>query len=1853
MPYTGDMGAWTAPQDAMTYGQAPASVGQQAAESYYPTNAPPGAAPGFGTLLGMAAMAPMDLVDTLASNKLTQGITGIQRGDVDNAVLNFIGKPGLSQFYSDHQAGIEAMSGVGGLVASSILTEGLGGLAGEALRSSEFMRSVPFAKRILSLGQEADDAISTVKAADVSLASSGAMGVEQYTGTVNFTGNKAIDSALENFTPKAWEGSRGKLVFGAKVAGALKGGVNAALHEAVAYAALNSNGFLYSDDAGQNMAWQALGIAGGAGMEWLHAGYKIRSFVNGDLVKRAFANALDPEGFEASRLLWKDRKVGALPEDEGFMGGTYSDQITSLSSSASSLRQAAVGSGADDLMNGTALSTGNNRTNVNTLLANRNHLATQFQDQAINTYLPKITNKGISTNGYTRFNAESDVGWWNHVTMALNNDPTALYGVEQMGAIPDGKTAMEIHGAHMDRLGERILENENAITSAWEGGNPKNLTDQDVAGLINLNQRLRRETQLTPSVFVDGEKMPISAADSAMGFTEVEPKFTPDQSGGIFGGQKGDKTGLFEWISPGSKTSDVSLDTSFGIHMSSGRNLNDADHFDIRRLYRLGAKAIDTMAGWEGPITLPDKPNWFHLDMAESILQKNPEAKIIWPKGMDRDSAQVESFAQKVEGLGLWQNRLRNGKLDPTGLMQKLRVRFNLPGLTPYEMGLSEQTLSPVEMLARGGLDFGPSEIRKMDLADLKQSVAQVKRVNDMVPITAKDVQSLSGNSFNYMLDGQGRPLKPILTYTRPFRELADQWTPEALHDRIAARKMLTVQKLTDNEAAPLTQNLTAAIMSDQNFNAAASTHMLMDNQIQGSIFGAAPQSASGAFGNAFSSREQIARDSPGLLAAGRLKDNADSVSRQYMKQIINGAFGDSLNQLKNPRNIASKTMLDSFHSFSPGWDLLDNPVQTPEGLNAFKLGDTQRNRLRWKQAYGSDMPSGQLLVNPEGKTVVMDDRALDIQQRFNKATNALMDEKNTALRAQGLPEIQSRNWYVPPPNTNNKYIGMVLGPDGKPVPGMGVVATTPQDYATQKAIILKQMADKNMGIGYSFRGQQEIQDFASIWDKAHADMINPGTTAVQAGKSNRGVLSGAMIRPDAFENSLQYVRDGFTQHSTDVLQTLLDDQIKSNQARSAVAAGASLNKPSAKTGVSKFNSIYDMWNQNVLGINPLSTSGSPIGKFYNWAEGTLDQFLSGAQNHGGAVWDAVNGFLNKHTPWDSSYGAKKDFESLSNALGQYNPFTSLADYIEKQGLGKSPVTSAQIGQKLNSLTNATVLRMFEFAQPLIHMTGTVNSMPAVIRSFLPMEGEDAASHAARVGHLATMFNLPDKTSMGILDMGKLAAGAFKDAWTPGNDARWEYRIQRGFLGQEVAEFHRQFASIESRDSWERIMLGDNTITKPANIRQTIQQKGIIGSLSTLTDNSLEFSRSWAHMAGVRLADHLGIDGMVNQENFAHDFANKMIANYSPHNRPEIFQGALGTNIGLFQSFMQAYYQRLFRYVETKDMGSLISQLVTQGGIFGVNSLPGWPVFNSVMNAASSTHQDPESQLYHTFGMYPGDIVSHGVLSNIPTIFGQEGASLFTRGDANIRVVGTAVPPSWQLLGKIASGIVQGFQAFKDNNGDLSPERLTEILANMMPSRPLAGIIEQAFNHGEEVDAAGQLKEDTNNAAQMIYRLIGIRSMRQADDLQGYYANKSAMAQKASQMDILRLATRAAMRDGDSDALPAIFQKYLENGGDPHFFQRWVKDNYRDATTTRSQRQLDAALKDPKKMDQVMRLLDLGVSTDANDKTPDPQSLFGQGDQGDELTGQPGGGLGDYSGQVTAPSLAPSPDMGLGSQAHL
>lgn len=1760
------------------------------------------------TIAGSAAFGVVDLVDTVQSSiPGLSSLTGLKRGDINQNTINAsqaLGVPGIAKFYREQQQGIEIASAVYGVVGSELLTRGIFRVAAPLARTAQ---AIPFAGRIATLGKQQDAAVAAVRSIDTALASRAALGAEQMAGRA-IVDYQRFDRALGGMVRATGPLERNKAYAKALRLGAARGTRDVLATEATMAILLNQNGFLYEESAAHNIAWMALGAGLGAGVELAATAYQIRKAANSDEVRRAFADSLDPSGREQRRLLSEMTGDSAFDETGVFSGGRFTDEITSLMLDQQQLNRTAGGGAIADPVERRGL------------FESRKALATQHERRAVEA-LQKVTTSGVFGRGDSRFTVDL-AGFGDHAKHTIRKDPAAFYGVEELGGLADDVNVLHVNAERADH----IKMTRKALQAKLKG---KKTTKEEAAAARSALLQLEFKEKLTPTVYIDGEALPMDEAAPFLGFKEPEIAVDVIESGTKTGRPVPavKQTKLFSApISAGKGK--MTLDTNLVLHLPGKTTLQNLSTADSISMYRVANKTIDAIVAKATPVTLPKNPTWMQLDMAAEVTRRSGgETKIVYPEGMTPDSAMVESLAQKAEELRDTMKKLHPEQTPEE--LAKLRVKYNLPRLTAYERAVLDDGYHPVERLLKGIAEGDVGKIREMSSAQIKDVVAQFRSIGDFAPAGVRDVDSLAGNSFTYMMDSKGKGLKPMLGYRRPMDKF--DWGAGAVEDSLAARKNYRTVKLIAAGENTLTGALSRMFTSSSDYHLANRPNELMQQQIAGiASHGNSDNAVQGLF-DALMTTEMRDRDNPLMLAVSRLRDQTNRITRNAMQKAIKETLGNALDLLKSPANMQSNVLLNQFHSLRTGWDLTGKTIARTvdsaqlrrgtlvdageatarEGkrVHAFELAVTDANKRRWRELTGTELAKGQTLQNHRGVEVVLDDLALDVQTRYDKTSDILRGEKNALLAAVQGTAIRKQAFYTPPPTTDDAYIGFVLGPDKKPVKDMAIVAKTEAEFNRARQALQPRLEQK--GLGYTFVTQDQIKAFADVWDRADMDMLSPAITAIQPGKKATGGLSSGETNMQAFENSLKYLQDGFLQHGNDVFKTFLKEAIDSTKARANIARPLTPNSGKGRES----RSIYDAWLENALGKQKIDANATPVAQLFNAGEKVADGLLSGSQ----PTWNKVSGWLNKPAvAWRGEQG-RKEFESLSRELGDYMPFGNTAELLEARFGATPPWTAKAFVGNMHQFTAGALLRFGEVAHGIMNLTGIVNAMPAVVRNMQPRAGESVEDFAARVGHNAMIFDLPDGTKIGTLDMTKVGARAFSKAWSRERHVDYDYMVQHGYLSQEVAEFHRQFGAIEGKAEWKKYFLGDETIKNPKGATEVIKQKGIVGWMSTLSDNSEDFSRSWGHMVGLEMAETLGIKKMADKHTFAHDIANKMIANYNPANRPEVFQGAIGGTLGLFQSFVMNYYQRLFRYAETKDGVAFAQQYATQAGIFGVTTLPGWEQFNSTMMTASTGEDDPSSGIIRAFGAGAGDVIANGVLSSIPRLFGADAVDLYSRGDTNVRLPGAQGVPAYTVATKIMGGIAEGIMQFKRSYSGLTDQEVAEIVSNAMPNRPIAGIIEQFAAGGNDTDSYGQLVQDTQTNMEMVYRIMGLRSQRQSQQLQQFFTNKSAQEHKAALDHSLRVSTRAAIRDGSfPEQADEIFVRYVENGGKPAGWRRWIRGQVKSATSTSAQRQLNQTLNNPALWDQSQRLLDAGV-TAPDWEANNPEDLYGPFDQEERL----------------------------------
>lgn len=1810
MPYFG--GAATETPDIVsqaTFSKAAPNQSDQQFASQYKSgleDRSPGSA-----IAATAIGSVLDTVDTVGSSL----IPGVNRQDINNKFLGAVGTPGFQGWFEQNRGAVEVGSGIIGAIGADYI-------AGKVLKPTsmamQFLREVPVVGKVASLDAQYERAKRIAQLAQTEVAARGAMGVDRFIGgqmAMNVLGVKVNQSV-------------GKSTANLFAAAAVKGLARNVTTEAIMASTLHTNDFLYSDSLTHNLAWSAGGLAVGGVLDSMVTAYGLRKFANSDTIRQVNRQAFDVSGLETSRLHAFDttntilKAAGMDSADLGFMfhgSGAVTDQVTSLAiQAAENVKERGV------------------TERAKALFSKREAFSTPTSDLAFQT-VNKATTRGIRGVKNTGFHVEAE--GFTSMKEALTRNPMHMFGIEEVGTIGADMTHLETDTLRRQTITSR-LNNVQSILN--DGGTWKNIKNKDgtftstltplkpeaEAALRSEANELRFSNSFVPKVMLEpGEWAPLSHAAVVEGFT---PRKIVTE-----GGLGEDNLAVWQ-AAPEEGKPRLGMNSDGDLFLPDGKNINNLDHNHLLQMYQIGRQAANHFIKTGEAFTLPANPTWFHLDLAEQIAKNsdNPAA-VNWTGKMTRETAAVESFAQKVDAVRAAEKGQRNLRLKGVtapleeGDIYRLKVMFNLPRVDSYTQGLLSTSETPVDLFL-GGLKNG-DQVRNMSHSEILDNLNTTRKITGLTDETVDSVKDLHGNSFNFMMDRDGKALKPIVGYQRPMNPY--EWGRDDLFIRQAMKEANLQQTVMGPTSDPITKELFTILSSDPSSVLARNVMELADDQGRSFVPGfrhAAPQTTAGSLINAVTSRARRDVDSPGMRAASNQQELKTRAMQAIVKEVFDKGMAGTITEITSQRNARSKMLLDQVLSFGHGWDFADklHPTTLPNGEGAFGFvldHNSVANQKRFQEAFGSPLTEGQLLLNPDSKPIVMDELAKDTFTRMQDVHGVTLDAKNTLLRSQGLGQIAKKNWYMPPPNLKGKYVGFTFDLENNVVPGMTVVADSPERLNAMKLDLAKSDQWKD---SYRFRTRDDVTDFMTLWDKAQMDFLAPNTTAIQPKKSSFGRTGGNQMNTNAFSEALFTMRDSLLKHGDDVMGVMYDDVLKAAKVR------AKLGRVQSAVGAdsAQHSSVYDRFVQNLTGQNSLGAKDSFFGDAYGWLEGRINGLLkTPAALKPAVAAQTLNDWIRAAIPGKSSTG--EQFNQFATELGQYMPFKSVSEMKDINAKGLVPPEVAGITSKLSQFEAGSRLRWFESMHAVVNVGSIVANMPAVIRALQPREGETLAEAGLRNSSLAMTMNLPD-SGKGIVvpHTHKLLWSSMNDLWSKTRDADLQafdaHAIRLGYMGQEVAELNRAWGAIDSKAGWRGFMFGDegrqaSELSGPLKgARAKIASTGGLDKwLGVISDKSEDMTRQWGMYAGRRVAKAMGIDDVESQVNFAHEITNKLIANYDPRNRPEIFQGALGAPLGLFQSYAFNQYERLFRYLETENTGGgLVSalnplkrngthsaavQMAMQSAIFGTASVPGWSALNwAFFDHGQAKGDDPVKSMYQRFGP-DADWIMHGTLSNLPKLFGGEGVNLYTRGDASVRTPGLG--PIVDTISRVAGGFTQAIQAVQADGPNIGLNHLAEIASNVITNRPIAGMIEQFGAHGDDTSFDGQLVADTKTVSQGVYRALGVRSMAQQKQIDAFYASKTAQEEQAARKDVLSTATRAAIRDKRFDDVPRLFEKYVSEGGDPRHYSRWLKDSFTKALDTRAERELDKAMKDPTNRSNatIARLLDGQVDVDEDDQNTD------------------------------------------------
>lgn len=1761
-----------------------------------PTNA-------LTTAIGLVPASVLDLADTVISSVTP----GVSRNDVNDKFLGAVGRPGLTKWFDDNHGAIEVGSSIAGVIASSLVADGVLKPASFAMKA---IRGLPFVGKIAQLDGQYNRAVTIARLANSETAIRGSAGAARFLDT-------ALDFKVLGVTVNTSPLAAARGLRNAQIA---KGLAQNVLTEGIMAATLHTNATLYDDSIAHNLTWSAGGLGIGVAIDRMIGTYALRKIANSEQIRTLNARAGDVTGKEADRLTAQaGTTVGAAGQDWRYSGnGALTDRITSQALDAAELT--------------VPRDIESNRGRV--LFGNREALATQKKQQ-VNESLAQVTTGGIKGLSGSGFTAQAE-GLFAPLREGLNREPSLLYGFEGVGTTVDDLSTAGTMDLRATKISTELAKVNSLISNDGEMQTVTRVVKgvkTKVAIHVPLKEgELEALTARQKNLLFDanasvhwmptpGEWLPGSLAHS---IGDWGPKAIKVDNIGL--GE--DAVTTFQREVTKTNPEVLALRNDGTIYTTLDTKLEQLPLGDMLDMFHLGRQMAANLKKFGGKFTVPKNPSWFHLDLAEHILQTSGDpTSVKFLSGMTRETAQVESFAQKIEHIKRKDVNRRLASrgseardesfINPDSFIYQQQLHFNLPRFNGYQMGLMDGAETPVDFLTHAYKSG--QQVRNMGYQELRQGLADSRRIAGLSEELPDNLQSLSGDSFKFMIDRDGNAIKPIIGVRRPLH--ANEWSQGELLSRQAHKQAFTKEKLMGPSADEFSRQLTDAIVSDPHFGPAGDVPGLADDQHRSFLPGAgdsAPQTTGGAFVNAHTYRERRDVDNITMTAARRVNELVTRLTQSKMQQLVAFHMKDFITQVKSVRNIASKLALDQFHSYRPGWELGVKAlkVDLPEGKTGYQFildHKSQANIARFEQAFNRELKEGQPLLTPNGTILVMDQLAMDTLNGMQGLHDASLKMKNTLLRSQGLKEIKPVPWYAPPPDSRGKYLAYTFDAMDQKVPQMTIRANTPGELARKMDQIQK---DPTFQKGYVVRTQQSIGDFMSLWDKEHAEFIAPNKTAIQPNKHNYGMTGGPTVNNQAWEESLVVIRDSMINHGSDLRDVLFNESLKSAQARARVSR---IESASGVRTQDQHSSIFDRYIQNIRGTTSLSAKDSFYGGIQETAERRINGFLKNDKPSQGTVYQTLKDYISTARPSNGGKQAEA-FNKLSKELGQYMPYKNMHEYVESQTNTKIPKEFADIAASLSWFEAASRLRWLESMHAVANVGGILSNTSSVIRAMQPKIGESITETAARNGAFTMNLVTPSGRTVGMPNVPKLMWLGMKDAMSSAPSEFKRLGGELGYFEQEVAEMRRQWGAIDSKEGWKAWMFGNAQADKSTFAGRFQAAGGIDHKLDIISTKSEHFTRAWAMHMGQRVAESMGITGTREQLAFAHhEFANKLVANYDPLNRPEVFQGPMGAMLGLFQSYSMNFYQRMTRYLETGDARAIASQYLAQSSVFGIQSVPGWSAVNSAFfDKGQADGEDPVDSMYRRFGE-SADWLLHGTLSNIPKLFGQDGISLYTRGDSQIRIPGVPIPkflggsgdigsiPVADTIKRVVNALGTAVDQFSADHTKLGVNGLAEIASNLMTNRPLQGLIEVVGAHGFDTSNDGQVVSESRGFMESAYRVLGVKAMQQQQEVEAFYSNKAAGEQQAEKKMTLRSLTRAAIRDERYNDLPGLFADYAAAGGDGKHYSRWVHDSFKAARNTRGERQLETALKNQSntKNSYIGRLLDAQVGVQSDEENED------------------------------------------------
>lgn len=1185
------------------------------------------------------------------------------------------------------------------------------------------------------------------------------------------------------------------------------------------------------------------------------------------------------------------------------------------------------------------------------------------------------------------------------------------------------------------------------------------------------------------------------------------------------------------------------------------------------RTWGLMQKALDNYDPVKmEPVFIHGESNMMELDFAFQLMQKYPEQNVVrMVRGGKEAAATVADLKWNLIGkkfeeyqkLKAVQDGQKNGLLKLKGDQvlsdYDIARMINLPN--PTVGGKHPMIVAFDELVPHSG---GQLQELKTYVSDIGEFGALMKKHINFGKMDEPLINDwkVTGSSLLPDLD---RNLKPAVLISSD--KYSGRIGKEELATHIMANKLYQnsiIEKIRalpeDQQYAPLHKAIYDELMSrPEDLKLATRPDLIFEG--------------TGKNKGIFGQQSETFSNTPVLQAMDRLKDLADKAALSLIKKVFAGPDGEytrTFNKILSNNNAASLNTFNlAVNSMQHGWRLLPEPKQINDKLWGFVLDPNwEFNYKQYKELFGRDLAAdmkaqgGEMLMPVRASVkhgagemptpAAVDELALKTMKALEQIDHRYLDEYNVDRELRKLAPIKKKPWHLPVINLQ-EGVTIYLADSSGHLKGMVNQPTHAEAIrVANKEIEAAQKDGRNWIKVDEYTVRQYHETMGEIWENPKNFSMPEFQTGSSQGKlGTRTVQFGKMplnrILEQQQRNYELLVRNTFA--------TMFESEM--NYTRSHIMADTLGDRAARKTK----SQLHQQYERVVLGKSALTPNGM-IGRTYYAVESVADDFFR-------AAWDKLHAV--KHP---TAASLETEFGQLDNTLGNYNPFKSSLEMLEANENITIPPSLRKVVTKLNGFTTDMVLRVLDFGMPIINFASLASVTPSVVAALRKMPDESVLSWKARIGAIASPvdgeFAMPNTTKM-VLD-------GMEAFFSPEYQNIRKLAASRGYIKQEVAE---------------RL----NLWTSPHQGWLARNRDKIINMASTPTDWSETMSRDIAF----GMMFNIGKKTMQLDDEaamlFAHTHANKVIGDFRPTNRPQMFQGAAGMPLGLFSTWAINWLQRVFGDIEAGRMGATFWQAGMQQFLFGANSMPGVQNFMETFTASYDGKGNAADALESRYGEGFADWFLHGTLSSLT------GVAFGSRADVSLPAVmtgeswGTAVP-AFNLMATMGEGLVRLVSDMRQQGFDANA--IGETLAVYQGNGFLRNVIQVAQN--TSVDRYGAVVENNIRTFEnIIPRLMELKSQRETDKAREMQRDRMQREIQRGNVDRLSRQLRTAVRSGniDGELIESALADYYAATGSIDGFKRYVREQVLTASFEKSSRLLLTALRQSDEQGKVARLIRL------------------------------------------------------------